>query len=242
MRNGWSRAQRSASSSMLARRRSTPLLRARLLFLQHRPRGLDDDSSIHPVGGLSPRLDESGREGGRLQPQAGDRLGAFDVARQSEGRSVSVSRSQAARLGPSRTSVKVWLFSQQHSCTEMELHRVPLSTPTPAGDTEGLIGKHFVSGNTPGTPSRMYKVTSVGFLFAETDDYSQRTSFPGRRSVAVVWVARGRSSVRSRTSTSRALASTASRFASIPNAPVPSNGSNARVEVRGPASDAGGWR
>ena len=72
---------------------------------------------------------------------------------------------------PQGRSVTVWLFSQQHSCTEMELHRVPLSTPTPAGDTEGLIGKHFVSGNTPGTPSRMYKVTSVGFLFAEGDDY-----------------------------------------------------------------------
>jgi hypothetical protein len=70
-------------------------------------------------------------------------------------------------------SIKVWLFSQDHACTEVELHRVTLSTPTPAGDTEVLIGKHFASSGTPGATSRSYAVTSLGFLFAETDDHCQ---------------------------------------------------------------------
>jgi hypothetical protein len=83
-------------------------------------------------------------------------------------------RSPTANLldwAPPGGSIKVWLFSQDHSCTEMELHRVTLSTPTPAGDIEVLTGKHFVGDSTPGATTRMYTVTSLGFLFAETNDY-----------------------------------------------------------------------
>ena len=72
---------------------------------------------------------------------------------------------------PPGGSVQVWLFSQDHACTEMTLRRARLPKPTPAGDTEVLVGKHFAGDRAPGTTSRMYKVTSVGFLFAETDDY-----------------------------------------------------------------------
>lgn len=74
---------------------------------------------------------------------------------------------------PPGASVKVWLFSKNHDCTEMELHRVALSTPTSTGDTVVLIGKHFAANAQPGAASRTYTVVSLGFLFAETDDYCQ---------------------------------------------------------------------
>jgi hypothetical protein len=72
---------------------------------------------------------------------------------------------------PPGGSVKVWLLSENYRCTEIELHRVALATPTSAGDTEVLIGKHFVADANLGATSRTYTVVSLGFLFAETDDY-----------------------------------------------------------------------
>ena len=80
---------------------------------------------------------------------------------------------------PPGGSVKVWLFSKNHSCTEMELHRVALPTPTSTGDTAVLTGKHFVVDARPVRRREPTRLFSLGFLFAETADYCLEDSASG---------------------------------------------------------------
>ena len=87
------------------------------------------------IASLLAAANHEGRSGG-YDVKREVRLGAFGLAGGMWSTFSFSPHTQAADWAPPGGSVKVWLFSKNHSCTEMELHGVALPTPTSTGDTE----------------------------------------------------------------------------------------------------------